>query len=188
MHMVSSLPDPLGWTKCQVFEQQRQSCKEAAYDHVGSQFMYKSCKLGMMPQKATKPKNCKKNMFKKKSARFTGSPKKALGFPKKCSIEHVYTLFCTKGGSGSFQTQEIHPTKLSQARFIPALQHGKRPASWSQRRIKHAVFIESLACFLHSNSSDTLKCSVGVFYDSDLLLGSVLLIPITLSDLQTPFH
>ena len=52
--------------------------------------MYKSCKLGMMPQKATKPKNCKKNMFKKKSARFTGSPKKALGFPK-----NVRSNMCT---------------------------------------------------------------------------------------------
>lgn len=44
----------------------------------------------MMPQKATKPKNCKKNMFKKKSARFTGSPKKALGFPK-----NVRSNMCT---------------------------------------------------------------------------------------------
>lgn len=56
-----------------------------------------------------------------------------------------------------FQTQEIHPTKLSQAASYRHFKHGKRPASWSQRRIKHAVFIESLACFLHSNSSDTLK-------------------------------
>ena len=57
--------------------------------------MYKSCKLGMMPQKATKPKNCKKNMFKKKSARFTGSPKKALGFPKNVRL-NMCTLYSAR--------------------------------------------------------------------------------------------
>ena len=44
--------------------------------------MYKSCKLGMMPQKATKPKNCKKNMFKKKVLDLQGPPKKRSVFQK----------------------------------------------------------------------------------------------------------
>ena len=50
--------------------------------------------------------------------------------------------------------------KTVSGRFIAGLQTWKAAASWSQRRIKHAAFIESLACFLHSNSSDTLKCQL----------------------------